>query len=200
MSERSERVGRPSDAPPTPVWRPAWPRSEPQPPLRRTRRLRRSSSGDSRCTKRSGSGRPRRASLANSIVGDSTLTGVMHRSPFRAVERGGSSGVVAVVARVDRPQRGRRQRRSRRRPTRSLRSLTSTAPTDKGDPPPTARYCCAAPALARRQQSLRSTDKPLRSFVAAGQGSLTISTLAPMLATIDGVLRTAGGTFPVRGR
>ncbi len=42
-------------------------------------------------------------------------------------------------------------------------------------PPPTARYCRAAPALARRQQSLRSVDKPLRSFVAAGQGSLTVS-------------------------
>ena len=41
-------------------------------------------------------------------------------------------------------------------------------------PPPTARYCCAAPALARRQQSLRSIDKPLRSFVAAGQGSLSM--------------------------
>ena len=50
----------------------------------------------------------------------------------------------------------------------------ATAPTDKGDPPPTARYCCAAPALARRQQSLRSIDKPLRSFVAAGQGSLSM--------------------------
>ena len=42
-----------------------------------------------------------------------------------------------------------RLRRSRRRPTRSLRSLTSTAPTDNGDPPPTARYCCSAAALAR---------------------------------------------------
>ena len=82
---------------PPPVWRPAPPRSEPQPPLRRTRRLRRTPSGDSRCTKRSGSGRPRRASLATSIVGGSTLSGSIHRSPFRIrcarrVLRSGGSG------------------------------------------------------------------------------------------------------------
>ena len=32
----------------------------------------------------------------------------------------------------------------------------ATPPPDMWDLPPTARYCCAAPALARRQQSLRS--------------------------------------------
>ncbi len=80
-----------------PLWRPAWPRSEPQPPLRRTRRLRRSRSGASRCTKTSGSGRQRTASLATSTVGGSTPTGSIHRSPFRIrcarrVLRSGGSG------------------------------------------------------------------------------------------------------------
>jgi len=86
---------------------------------------------------------------------------------------GGSYGGVVVVAReiVGREGRvsGARDGGQRAHCARS----TATPPPSK-EPPPTARYCCAAPALARRQQSLRSIDKPLRSFVAAGQGSLSM--------------------------
>ena len=84
---------------------------------------------------------------------------------------------VPVVAREDGLPRAPRQRRSRRggQGARFRRSLEERTPPPDEAPPPTARYCCAAPALARRQQSLRSCDKPLRSFVAAGQGSLTPS-------------------------
>ena len=59
MSERSERVVDRATRRRRSVWRPAWPRSEPQrtPPPPRTRRLRRPPSGDSPGTKRSGWGR-----------------------------------------------------------------------------------------------------------------------------------------------
>ena len=79
----------------------------------------------------------------------------------------------------------RRQAAGLRRVARSANALTALAQPRSllrtRKPPPTARYCCAAPALARRQQSLRSIDKPLRSFVAAGQGSLTIFITGPRI-------------------
>ncbi len=203
LSERSERVGRPSDAPPTPVWRLTPPRSEPQLSARRTRRPRSASSGERPIrllpirpaadppfgALRGEPVRPRPrlgvGSSAENVVGEPVRLRLypdlrqIRGAPLlagrgRRVLRRGASGSLRGHACSERGDGGAPLPVAHGAPL--LRRCAQQLPLLRTwNPPPTARYCCAAPALARRQQSLRSWWQPLRSFLAARQGSLTIS-------------------------
>ena len=177
MSERSERVGRPSDAPPTPGLAtgvaaeratttppedpPAATDSQRRQPRYEEVRVRASAVrvGSPRRGGRSLADRPSRVGRGGSVVGGSTLTFRSMVLRCRTDVGGESSGGVPVGRSRRRLPRGPRQRRELLAAM-ALRSFVAalnchTPPPSKA-PPPTARYCCAAPALARRQQSLRS--------------------------------------------
>ncbi len=200
MSERSERVGHPgAERRRRRRQRWAWPRGDLLPPLRRTRRpprIQQRSTDDRTCSRVGGRGRRRAAGGR-----------ARHGAHRRAHRRPGGSAAGRIGGSPLLADRGRRvlrrdgcgslrvgdcrQTTGLRRVARAANALTALAQPQSllrtRKPPPTARYCCAAPALARRQQSLRSIDKPLRSFVAAGRGSLTVSLRAALSVGSDGV-------------
>ena len=197
MSERSERVVDRATRHRRPLWRPASARSEPQPPLRRTRRPRRSSSGDSRGTKRSGwsrraqggspavwSGRrrtQRRGFRRRVLVGDVTDRRIGRGRVRLGADRPYSAAGPSWAAGPRGVPVGRSRRRCRKGRVSGassggqgaplLRRCAQLRPLSGRGTASAARYCCAAPALARRQQSLRSwwTSTSLRS----ARGSLT---------------------------
>ena len=191
-----------------PPSRRSWPRSEPQPPLRSTRR--RPTDSQRRQpevrTRQSAAARPRTSPTpwkqrrAGSAEGRVRLGARSVVLRCQTVVGGGSYGRVPVVAREDGPPR---------RPwSAALTTAANASHRARSRAPPLLRtwetasdgtvLLCRSGSRSPAAVAALLIHKPLRSFVAAGQGSLTISILAPMLATFAGVRSMLATSVVVR--